>query len=67
MVCASTEPVFDPNKGGHRDIKADIRGKLGKSGGEITQADLAKLKELGGYRGVSDISPMKGAINGERI
>jgi Leucine-rich repeat (LRR) protein len=48
-------------------IEADIRTKLGKPGGEITQADLAKLKELGGYRLVSDISPMKGAINVESI
>jgi internalin A len=52
---------------GAEKIEADIRGKLRKPGGEITQADLAKLKELGGYRGVSDISPMKGAINVERI
>ena len=41
-------PFFDSLRGGHRDIEADIRGKLRKPGGEITRDDMTKLKELGG-------------------
>ena len=73
LAAKPTEPakpevlVFDPNRGGHRDIETDIRERLGKPSGVITREDMAKLKSLGGYRGVSDIAPMKAAIHVETI
>ena len=56
--------VFDPNRGGHRDIEAVIRRELKKPGGEITAQDMAKLRSFRLHnRKVTDISLLKGAIN----
>ena len=56
--------VFDPNRGGHRDIEEVIRRNLKKPEGEITAEDMAKLRSFHLHiRGVTDISPLKGAIN----
>ena len=70
LAAKPTEPakpealVFDPNRGGHRDIEAVIRRELKKPGGEITAQDMAKLRSFHLHiRGVTDISLLKGAIN----
>ena len=56
--------VFDPNRGGQRDIEATIRRNLKKPEGEITQEDMTKLRSFHLHiRGVTDISLLKGAIN----
>ena len=56
--------VFDPNRGGQRDIETVIRRELKKPEGEITVQDMAKLRSFNLHvRGVTDISPLKGAIN----
>tara|TARA_B100000959_G_scaffold185534_1_gene194042 strand:+ start:219 stop:848 length:630 start_codon:yes stop_codon:yes gene_type:complete len=61
-------PVFDPNRGGHRDIEAGIRRELNKPEGEITAEDIAKLRSLSVHTSkITDISPLKGAINMESL
>ena len=61
-------PVFDPNKGGHRDIEEGIRRELNKPGGEISGEDMTKLSRFDITSAqVSDLSPIKAAINIEHL
>jgi hypothetical protein len=61
-------PVFDPNRGGHRDIEAGIRGSLQQTSGEITAEDMGKLRNLKVINAsITDLSPLKAAINMEEL